>query len=175
MGKVLALVVFIVLTFASAAGYLVLTQKITAGERKIDVGEKKLEKGQAELKTGKARLKAGKQELSEGKKKYEKAEDNWFLVMADKLFKGGKGFKEAEKKIAEGDKQVAEGEVKVNAGERQVGAGEMEMSQGREQLKMAEGARVACAIAAVFFAVLSIVLGFWWRRSLGRVFKHTDA
>jgi hypothetical protein len=109
------------------------------------------------------------------KKEYEQAEDNLFLVLADKLLKGGKGFKEARKQIAEGDEQVAKGEGKVNVGERQLDAGELELSRGREQLRLAKAARVACALGAAFFASLSIVLGFCWRRSLARIFMHTDA
>ena len=75
---------------------------------------------------------AGKRELSEGKEEYEQTRDNLFLVLADKLLKGDKGFKEARKLIAEGDKQVAKGEGEVNAGERQLDAGKLELRQGRE-------------------------------------------
>jgi hypothetical protein len=113
--------------------------------------------------------------LSEGKKEYEQAKDNLFLVLADKLLKGGKGIKEAGKQIAEGDKQVAKGEGDVNVGERQLDAGELELRRGREQLILAKGARFACALGAAFFASLSILLGFYWRRSLARIFMHTDA
>lgn len=177
MGKVLTLLVFMLLALASMGGYIFLTGKINAGKTQITEGREKIEKGETALNAGKARLKAGKQELSEGKKKYEDAKDGWFLEFADNLLKGGKGFKDAEKKIAEGDKQVARGEDKVNAGERRIDAGEMELSQGRELLGLARSARVACAVGAVFFTALSILLGFWWRRSLfkSRIFKHTDA
>ena len=120
-------------------------------------------------------MEAGKRELSEGKKEYEQAKDNLFLVLADKLLKGGKGFEGARKEIAEGDKQVAKGEGEVNAGERRLDAGELELRRGREQLRLAKGARVACALGAAFFASLSIVLGFCWRRSLARIFVQTDA
>jgi len=40
--------------------------------------------------------------------------------------------------------------------------------------QLAKGARVACALGAAFFASLSIVLGFRWRRSLARILRHTD-
>jgi phage-related tail protein len=175
MGRVLALLLIILLGLASVAGYLFLTEKITAGERQIADGQRQFEKGQVALEDGKAKLEAGKRELSEGKKEYEQAEDNLFLVLADKLLKGGKGFKEARKQIAEGDEQVAKGEGKVNVGERQLDAGELELSRGREQLRLAKGARVACVLGAAFFASLSIVLGFCWRRSLARIFMHTGA
>jgi hypothetical protein len=120
-------------------------------------------------------LEAGKQELSEGKKEYEQAEDNLLLVLADKLLNAGKSFEEGRKQIAKGDNQVAKGEGKVNVGERRLDAGELELRRGREQLNLAKGARVACALGAAFFASLSIVLGFFWRRSLARIFMHTDA
>ena len=172
MGKVLALLVFILLAFASVAGYIFLTGKITAGERQITEGQGKFKKGQTALKEGKAKLEAGKRDLSEGRKEYENAKDGWFLEFADKLLKGGKGFKEAEKKIAEGDKRVAKGEDKVNVEERRLDIGELELSQGMELLRLAKGARVACAVGAVFFTALSILLGFWWRRSLFRLIRH---
>jgi phage-related tail protein len=174
MGKVLALMLIILLALASVAGYLFLTEKITAGERQITDGQRQLEKGQYTLEEGKARLEAGKRELSEGKKEYEQAKDNLFLVLADKLLRGGKGFKEAIKRIAEGDKLVTKGEGKVNVAERRLDAGDLELRRGREQLMLAKGARVACALGAAFFASLSIVLGFCWRRSLAQIFMHTD-
>ena len=175
MGKVIALLVLILWALASIAGYLYLTRKITAGERQIAEGQGKYEKGQTALEKGKIKLEAGKQELAEGKKEYKEAKDNRLLWILDKWFKSGKGFREAEKKIAEGDKQVAKGEDKVIAGERRLDAGELDLSEGRDQLSLARGARIACAIGAAIFTSLSIVLGFWWRRSLIRTLKHTRA
>src|ERR671914_1045944 len=175
MGKVLALLLIILLALASVAGYLFLTEKITAGERQIADGQRQLEQGQsaleegkAKLEAGKAKLEAGKRELAEGKKEYKQAKDNPFVVLADKLLQGGKGFKEAREQIAKGDKQVAKGEGQLTDGERRLDAGELELRRGREQLRLAKGARVACAVGAAFFASLSIVLGFCWRRSLAR-------
>ena len=97
MGKVLALLLIILLALASVAGYLFLTEQITAGEMQIADGQKQLEKAQPALEEGKAKLEAGKRELSESKKEYEQAKDNPFLVLADKLLKGGKGFKDARR------------------------------------------------------------------------------
>jgi hypothetical protein len=168
MGKVLALLLIILLALVSVACYLFLTEKIIVGERQIADGQRQLDKEQSELKEGKAKLEAGKRESSEGKKDYEQAKDNLFLVLADKLLKGGKGFKEDRERIAEG-------EDKVNVGERRLDAGKLELRRGREQLRLAKGARVACALGAAFFASVSIVLGFRWRRSLARIFMHTDA
>lgn len=175
MGKVLALLLTILLALASVAGYLFLSSKITAGERQIADGQREFEEKLPKLEEGKAKLEAGKRELSEGKKEYKQAKDNLFLVLVDKLLKGGKGFEDAQKRIAEGDKQVAKGEGEVKAGEKQREAGELKMLRGTEQLRLAKGARVACALGGAFFASLSIVLGFCWRRSLARIFMHTDA
>ena len=80
----------------------------------------------------------------------------------------------ARKRIAEGDKQVAKGENQVNVMGKRLDAGEVELRLGREQLRLAKGERFACALGAAFFASLSIVLGFCWRRSLARIFMHTD-
>jgi hypothetical protein len=171
MKKVIALTVIILWGLASMAGYWYLTSQIASGERQIETGQKKFDKGQTELDEGKVRLEAGKQELSEGKKEYATAKDSNLLVFADKVFKGGKGFKEAEKKIAAGDKQVAQGENRVTAGERRLDAGERELSQGREQLGLARVVRIACALGAAVFTSLAIVLGFWWRRSLFKTFN----
>ncbi len=117
MGKVLALLLMILLALASVAGYLFLTEQITAGERQIAAGQRQLETGQGALEEGKAKLEASMRELSAGKKEYEQAKDNQFLVLVDKLLKGGRGFEEARERIAEGDKQVAKGEGEVNVGD----------------------------------------------------------
>lgn len=175
MGKVLALLLIIILALASVAGYLFLTEQITVGEMQIADGQRQLEKGQPVLEEGKAKLEAGKREMSESKQEYKQAKDNLFLVLTDKLLKGGKGFKDAKERIVEGDKQVAKGEGEVNVGERRIDAAEQELRRGRELLMLAKGARVACALGAAFFASLSIVLGLCWRRSLARIFMRSDA
>ncbi len=175
IGKAIALLVIVLWAIASIAGYVYLTGEITAGERLIAEGQGRVDKGQTALDKGKIKLEAGKQELAEGKKEYKHAKDNRLLVIADKWFKGGKGFRDAETKIADGDRQVAKGEDKILAGERRLDAGELELSEGRELLGLAKNARIACALGAAIFTSLSIVLGFWWRRSLFRNAKHTHA
>jgi hypothetical protein len=172
MGKMITLLLVILLALASVPGYLFLAGKITAGEKLIADGQRQLEKGRLALAQGKVKLEAGKLELSEGKKEYEQAEDNFFLVLADKLLQGGKGFEKAREQIAEGDDQVAKGEGEVKVGEKQVVAGEQELRLGLQQMRLAKGALLACALGAVFFTSLAIVLGFRWRRSLARIFKH---
>ena len=174
MRKVLALLLMVVLALASVAGYLVLTEKIIVGERRVADGQKQIEEEQLKLEAGKAKLDAGKLESSEGKEKYERAHDNLFLVLADKLLRGGRGFKEGRERIADGDKRVADGEDKIDAGERQLEEGRLELRRGMERLRLAEGARAACAVGAALFASLSIALGFRWRRSLARIFTRAD-
>jgi len=82
MGKVLPLLIMILLTIASAAGYLVLDKIISAGEIRIAEGQRQLEEGQSSMEEGKVALLAGKRDLSEGKKKYAEAEDSLFLKWA---------------------------------------------------------------------------------------------
>ena len=171
MIKVFALLFSVLLAVASVGGYVFLDAKIIAGEGQISDGQKEVDKGQPALDKGKAKLEAGKIELADGKAEYEKAHDNLFMVFMDKLFNRGKGFEDGRKQIAEGDKQVAQGEAKISAGEKRLAAGELELYWGNEQLKMAKGVRIACALGAIIFGVLSIVLAILWRRSLALVFK----
>ena len=110
--------------------------------------------------------------MSEGKKEYEQAKNNRFLVLADKLLIGRKGFKKARERIVEGEKKIAEGENKVSVGEKQLDAAKLKLYQGREQLRLAKFALVACGLGAAFFAFLSVVLGFCWRRSLPQIFIY---
>ena len=166
MGKMLALLLIILLALASVAGSLFLSQQITAGERQIANGQRELEEGKQALEEGKAELEAGKQDLSEGKKDYQQTKNNLLLVLIDKVLRGGKGFKQAKKQISEGDTLVAKGEDKVGLGESRFNRGELELRRGRDQVTLAKGARIACALWAVFFASLSIVLGFYWRQSI---------
>lgn len=172
MGKIIALLLLILAAVASMAGYLYLSEKVNAAEKQIAEGQIQLEKGQLALRYGKEKLEAGKQELLEGKQEYEQTEDNFFLVLADKLLQGGKGFESAREQIAGGESQVAKGQGKINAGEKRLDAGELKLHQGMEQLRLAKSARIACALGTILFTSLSIVLGIYWRRSLARFFKH---
>ena len=175
MGKVIALLLIILVALASVAGYLFLTAKIAAGERQLADGQRQFDQGQSVLEAGKSELTAGKRELSAGKTEYVHANDNFFLRLADKLFQGGKGFKNARKQITAGDTQVAKGEGEINAGEERINAGEQELHQGREQLRLAKEARAVCTFGAAFLGSLSLVLAFCWRRSVARVFVQPAA
>jgi hypothetical protein len=174
-GKVLALLLIILLALALLGGHLFLTNKITVGERQIADGQRQLKKGQLMFKEGKAKLKSGKKELSQGVKEYEKSKSNIFLVLADKVLKNGNGFKQARKEITEGERQIAKGERMIYFAEMQLAEGKLELRRGKEHLRLAKGVCFACAIGAAFFAFLSLLLGFSWRRSLAQIFLHSDA
>ena len=163
--RVLALFLLVLSALASAAGYLVLTGKIAAGERRFAEGRRQLEEGETALEEGKARLKAGKRKVAEGRRNYGDAQDNLFLVLADTLLRGGSGFSKARDRIAEGDSRISGGEDSIDVGERRVEAGRLELRLGGEHLRLAKGARLACAGGALLFASLSIVLGFRWMRA----------
>lgn len=172
MGKVIALLLLMLSAVASMAGYLYLSEKINAGDKQIAEGLIQLKKGQLELQLGKEKLAAGKQELLQGKQEYEQTEGNFFLVFADKLLQRGKGFETAREQIADGESQIAKGESKINVGAKRLDAGELQLHRGMEQLRLARSGRIACAICAIFFTSLSIILAILWRRSLFRIFKH---
>ena len=160
---------------ASLGGYLVLNEKIIAGERFIAEGQSNIALESPSLVEGKAELATGKGLLSEGKKEYERAHDNPFLVFADKLFNSGKGFAEGRKKIAEGEEKVAKGEDKVDVGEKRLDQGNEAIRLGKEKLQQGKLARDICAIAAIVFTLISLVLGFLLRRSLVHFFMHPKA
>ncbi|GGX74307.1 hypothetical protein [Saccharospirillum salsuginis] len=174
MIKVLVLLLTISLALVSGARYLFISEKIAIGKEQLSAGQKDLEKGQSALEEGQTKLDAGKKDLSDGKKEYEQARSNVFLVFMDELLQSGKGFEEGREEIAEGDKTVAEGERAVDAGERKVQAGALEMKEGRELLSLAHRVRAACAMSAISFTVLSIILGFYWRRSVIGMFRKSD-
>jgi hypothetical protein len=174
-GKVLALLLIILLALASLGGHLFLTNKIGAGERQIAEGQRQLKKGQLMLKSGKAKLKAGREELSQGKKQYEQSKSNVILVLADKVLKNGKGFKQARMRITEGERQIAKGERMIYFAEMQLAEGKLELRRGKEHLRLAKGVCFSCVVGAVFFSFLSLLLGFSWRRSLAQIFLHSDA
>lgn len=168
MIRTLAFLSLILLALASAVGYLFLNRKIADGERYIAEGQNFITQESPSLATGKVELATGKQQLSDGKKEYERAHDNPFLVFADTLFNGGKGFEEGRKRIAEGEQQVARGENKVADGEKRLDKGNEALRSGMEKLRQGKLARDVCAIGAVTFTLLAIVLGYFWRRSLAR-------
>ncbi len=174
MGKVISLLLIVIFAFASEVGYLFLAKKITAGERRIYEGQRQLDEGEPQLKEGRSRLEAGRIESFEGKKDYKQAEGNPVLVLADKLLYGGEDFDDARKRIAEGDRQISEGEGRIKAGEGRIDAGKLELGIGREYLRVAKIALVTCMFSAIFFASLSVVLGFCWRKSLVQACKGTQ-
>lgn len=174
MGKALTLLLTILLAVASGAGYLFLDEKIAAGQRQVVDGQAQLEEGRSTLEEGEAELEAGKQDLAAAEEGYEAVENLPFLEDLDEDLQG-EGSEEIERQFDEGDAQVARGEERVAAGQERLEAGELELRRGQEQLSTAKSIRVALALGAVVFALLSIVLGFRWRRSLARTLMRTDA
>jgi hypothetical protein len=172
MVKVFALLFSALMAVASVGGYVYLDAKIITGEIQISEGQTKVDDGQSALDKGKAKLNAGKLALAEGKAEYETAHDNLFMLSMDKLFNNGNGFEHGRKNIAEGIKHVAQGEARISAETKRLAAGELELHQGKEQLKLARGIRISCALGAIFFGVLSIALTILWRRSLTLFFKR---
>ena len=175
MGKVFSLLCVILLAISSLLGYLILNENIKAGEKTIAAGQNNIEQQRPSFEAGKVDLADGKQKLSAGKKEYEEAHDNPFLVLADKWFNGGKGFAEGRKKIAEGEQKVAQGQDKVDVGAKQLDTGTLKVRQGMEKLKMAKYARDACALGTFIFTTLSVVLGFFWRRSVAKTLMQLRA
>lgn len=173
MGKALTLLFTILLALASVGGYLVLSEKIADGERRIALGERRLEEGRVELEEGRAELKAGKRAMAEAKEAVETIEDIPFVTEVDELL-GGHGAAEIDQRIAEGDEQIASGEDRMAAGRQRIAAGERELRRGKERLQTAERIRIAFALGAAVFALLSIALGVRWWRSRGGSSSRTD-
>lgn len=170
MVKLLVIIFMILLIFLSLGGYLFLSEKIIEGQKQIVKGQLLINEGQVTFDAGKVELEEGRQESLDGKREYEEAEDNLFMVFADKLFNGGRGYKAGRRRIAEGDKQIALGVDNINDGERRLNAGKRELLKGIEQVELAKGARIACMLGGVFFSLVTLMLAVCWRRSLIRVF-----
>jgi len=169
MGRLLVLLILILLALVSAAGYIFVDQSIIAGKIKIAEGIQELKIGYPELEEGRLRMEAGKKELIEGQDEYDQARKNLFLVLADRLLKGGKGFRDARKRLQDGSDRIKEGKEEYRDGKKRINEGEIELLRGRELLKQAENMRGAFAFAAAFFFILTVLLGFRWRRSLSRL------
>jgi hypothetical protein len=161
------------MAIASATGYLVLTQKIIAGEKLVAEGQNFIAQQGPSLEQGKADLATGKNQLTAGYKEYDHAQDNPFLVFADKWFNGGKGFAEGRNKIAKGEEKVAKGEDKVDVGQKRLDKGNLAVQGGMEKLQQGKTARNVCALGAIIFTLLSIALGYSWRQSLQQWVQNT--
>ena len=169
MGKKFTLLFIILLALASLITYVILTQKITAGDQQIADGKKQLEKGQQMLAEGKAKLAGGKQDLSKVKKVSNPMRSLPLMGMAIVNFPvTGIVYLEAKRQISEGDKLVEQGQASVQAGEKRLEAGKLALKRGKQRLNLANNIRIACAFGVVFFVSLAIFLGWYWRRSLIR-------
>ena len=174
MIKTIVISFVILLALASSAGYLYLNGRIIAGEKLIADGRIRIAEETANLVDGKARLEAGKLKMAAGAKRYEEAHNNMFLRLADKVLKGGKGFRDARGRMADGDERVARGEEKVSVGEDRLEAGTLKLQEGIKLVGQAKSARVACAIGAAFCIALAAVLAYFWRWSLARTLLRID-
>lgn len=171
MFKLTTLLLTILLAIASAGGYLFLNEKIRDGRGLLTEGQHNIDTEGPSLVTGKAELAQGKKLLADGKKEYASAHENFLLVWADKLFNGGKGFADGREKIAAGEVKVAEGQDRVDTGQIRLDKGNLQMSQGRERLEQGLNARDVCALGAIVFTSLAVLLGFFWRKSILQALK----
>ncbi len=171
MSKLFTLLFIIILAFASTGGYVYLNQQITSGEKKIAEGEKQLANGQRMLREGKAKLANGKQRLARARGTYRQVNSFLpFLNVVSKLPVSNIVMQEANKQISEGAALIARGEVAVRNGEQRLAAGKLELLRAKERLHSANEVRIACGVGAIFFIALALLLGFYWRQSLARIF-----
>jgi uncharacterized phage infection (PIP) family protein YhgE len=169
MGKWLTLLFIFLISLATFIGYIVLTEKVTAGREKIAAGQKQLEDGQKLLAQGKVKLANGKQKLSGAKDVYNGVNTVAFLGLASKLPIGSEIFKLAKSQINDGSNLVARGSAKIKAGEEQLATGQQELDHGMKRISHANVMRLTCGGCAAFFALLGIILAICWRRTL---FRH---
>lgn len=175
MGRMFALLFIILLALSFMFAYLFLTKNFTAGEQQLIDGQRQLEKGQKMLAEGKAKLESGKQKMSRAKEEYRNVNNIPFMVIINKLPIIGMVIGDATKQIAEGDKLIAKGAVNVKMGEKRLEEARSQLSQGKGRLGLVNSMRIVCVVGAFFFLTLFILLGFYWRQSLARIFKHADS
>lgn len=171
MTKVLTLLFILLLSLACLIAYLFITEKIVAGSQKIAEGQLQLEQGEAMLAAGKAKLADGTRKLAQARGVYNQFKAIPFVGLATKLPISKEIIGIAHQKIADGGALVAKGNAKVKAGQAQLAEGKLELAHGEERLDFANQIRIVCAIGAIIFASLALVLGFYWRRSLSGVWK----
>lgn len=172
MGKLSLLICLIAMAIASMTAYIVLSDKIASGQQKIDEGQAQWDKGQKMLNAGKAKLAAGKRKFASAARAYRGVKSIPLMGIVDKLPVTNLVFQEANKQIAEGGRMIAKGEMHVRAGEARLAAGKLELEKGKQRLGDFNKVRVACKYMAIFFAILSITVGVYWRRSLISIFKR---
>lgn len=148
------------LAVIAVAGVVYLSVRIHGGAQALAEGRRTLTENEPALAEGRSELADGRQELSEGRHAYAEAEQRWYLVWADRLFRGGRGFREAAEQIAEGERKIVSGEARLDAGQDRLDAGRLRLRAGGEQMDQARLLRWALAAAAVFFGAASLALGF---------------
>jgi hypothetical protein len=170
--KILTLSLISLLTIASASGYGFLTEKIIAGEVKIAEGQKQLAEGEQLLAKGKTRLRRGERTLSPINGVYNGIKHIPFMGITKEVPVSKQVFAVANNELAEKNQQVAQGKEKIKSGEEQLEAGKLELANGIELLGQTNKIRITCAIAAIFFAGVLIVLVFYWRQSLVTILRQ---
>jgi hypothetical protein len=169
MVKKLTLLLVTLLALASTIGYIVLTEKITAGRVKIAAGEKQLQDGKELLAKGKTRLANGKQKISLPNAVFNGIKSVPLMGVVDKFPVSGDVMRVAESPVTQGNQLIAAGNEKVKNGEKQLAAGQAELKRGMERLTQANIMRKVCGGGAIFLTVLLFVLGYCWRIHCGRV------
>ena len=64
----------------------------------------------------------------------------------------------ARKKIDAGKSQITEGRQKIQSGEERLAAGKLALQKGLIQLQSARAMRMLCAVSAIFFIFLFVVV-----------------
>jgi hypothetical protein len=175
MKKILTLLFVFLLALGCMAGYIYLNNQIAAGSLKVAAGQKELEEGEHKLSKGKAELSAGEQKLSLVKSGYKGVKSSsllWItaLPVAGEVFAVASN-KLVSNKIAQENQLVSRGKNKVKDGEEQLHIGKLELHHGIELLDLAKVLRFICVIGVISFSFLLIILGFYWRCSLCKVFR----
>ena len=171
MKKIILLIFIILLAIGSGYAYIVVNQKIQAGEITLANGQKKYNAGVIKFNDGKAALAAGKQQLAAGKIRYSTGKAQ--LADGKKKLNAGKAqlssaetiyhgvnfipgtevvknlpvgrmvFDTAGHKISAGKHQVAHGEQQVATGEQQLASGAKKIRDGEK--KLADGEKQLAA------------------------------
>lgn len=152
MKKIITLSITSLLAFASIISYVIINDKITAGEQQYAAG-------QQQLVAGKRKLAAGQKKLSNAKGVYGILGHIPVVQVAKETPGANLPFQMTEKKLAQGDQQVASGKKRIRSGEQQLAAGAM-------QLATAKKIRTLLGFLSIFFIVITIALGVFWKNIL---------
>lgn len=165
MGRMIALLVMGLLALGSLSAFLLVSQRIAAGEKRIAAGDHRIAKGQDRLEAGKNKLVGGRKKLSAGKREYDEAQENPALFISDTLFMGGAGFKKARRRIAVGEWRIDRGQEKIRVEGERLDLGARKLTLGKDELKMGKIVRLAFGLGALVFSAMSLAFGLHWDSS----------